>query len=114
LEDQIDVLGIDSYESLKHLSGIRSRALLGKSKRHREMFDLLLRIGHEASCEDELFGSDERLKSNTKNLLSETAISISNDFEKIACSLNLLFHDVTSINRAFGRTPASARSKSNA
>jgi hypothetical protein len=44
-------------------------------------------LGH--SIGEQISRMNERFKRNTKILLSNTAISASDDFEKIACSLNL-------------------------
>src|SRR5216684_2198158 len=90
LEDQADPLNVDPYERLlKHLLRDRSRALQGKFKRDCELIDFLPWIGHEASCEAEFLRMNEGFQSNMKTLLSNTAISDSDGFEKIACSLNL-------------------------
>ena len=53
------------------------------------MIDFLLRMGHEASCEAKFLRMNKGFKSNVKTLLSHTAISASDAFEKIACSLYL-------------------------
>jgi len=95
LEDLANLLDVDSYESfLKHLRRDRWRALWDKFKRDRELIDFLPRIGQEASCEAKLLCLNKRFKSNMKTLLSNTAISASDGFEKIACSLNLSQHSV--------------------
>src|SRR6266851_2001963 len=90
LEDQANLLDVDSYESLlKHLRRDRIACGAGKFKRDRELIDFLPRIGHEASYEAEFLRMNEGFKSNMKTLPTTTAISASDGFEKIACSLNL-------------------------
>lgn len=90
LEDQVDPLNVDSHESLlKHFLRHGSGALQSQSKRNRELIDVLPGIGHEASCEAVLLRINKGFKSKMKTFLSNTAISASDSFEKIAGSLNL-------------------------
>jgi hypothetical protein len=62
---------------------------MAKFERHRELLDLFMRIAYKASRKGKLLRVDQGLRSNTKAFLRDTTISIGDDFEKIACSLDL-------------------------
>src|SRR5580692_10528524 len=89
LEDQADLLEVDSYEGLLKHFPVRIVCAAGKFKRDRESLDFLTRIGHEGSGKAEFLRINKGFKSNMKTLLGKAAISASDSFEKIACSLNL-------------------------